>query len=134
MKDHAAIIIKDGTKILFIKRSQFKKTLPNIWSFPSGTKEDYETIYQTAERESLEELGIIVKAESLLTIKDLPDFKVKLHFIICSIIDGFPEIKDPSEIQELQWLTFKDFFEKYTDSEIGHGLIFLRQQPNLWKG
>lgn len=133
MKDHAAILIHKDKQFLFIKRSKFKKTLPNIWAFPSGTKEEKETIYETAVRESFEELGITVEAENTLTTKELPELNTRLHFITCKIIAGEPIIKDPNEIQEIEWLTFNQFFEKYSDSEIGHGLIFLRQNTDVWE-
>lgn len=133
MQNHAAIIIKKNNKVLFIRRAECKKTLPNIWAFPSGTKEAKETIYETVKREAVEELGVQVKIENILTTKELPEFNVKLHFIVCSIISGKPVIKNPDEIGEIKWLTFEDFFKKYSDNQIGHGLIFLRKNPQIWK-
>lgn len=133
MKDHAVIIVRENNKALFIKRAGCKKTLPNIWAFPSGTKEDKESIYETAEREATEELGIQVKAENILTIKELPEFNVRLHFIICNILSGKPVIKASNEIGKIEWFSFKDFFKKYSDSQLGHGLIFLRKNPQIWK-
>ena len=131
MIDHAAIIIKNKDQILFIKRSKYKKILPNVWSFPSGTQKENETIFQTAEREAREELGVIVKAESLLTKKELPEFNVILHFVVCSILEGIPDIRDHHEISELSWLRSEEFFCKYTDEEIGHGLAHLRNLKSL---
>ena len=134
MKDHAAILIhNDKNEFLFVKRSKFKKTLPNIWAFPSGTKEIEESIPETAVRESYEELGVNVEAERTLAIKELTELQSTLHFVVCKIISGEPFIKDANEIQEIEWLTFSQFFKKYSDSEIGHGLIFLRQNPQIWK-
>jgi|SRR3989344_6564102 len=134
MKDHAALLIRDSNnKFIFVRRSKNKKTLPNIWAFPSGTKELGETIYETAVREAYEELDINIKAEQILTTKELPELGSKLHFIICTIISGNPVIKDHNEIEEIEWLTFSEFFNKYDDTKIGHGLIFLRQNPQIWK-
>jgi len=132
MKDHAALLIQDNDKYLFIRRSERKTTLPNIWSFPSGTREEGEDVYETARREAYEELGIQIKVESTLATKELPEFGVKLHFVICSIVSGEPVIKDYDEIGEIEWLSFTQFFERFTDSEIGHGLIYLRQNPQIW--
>ncbi len=133
MKDHVAIIIRKNNKILFIRRAECKKILPNIWAFPSGTKEDKESIYGTVKREAIEELGVQVKVENILTTKELPEFKTRLHFIVCKIMSGKPVIKDFNEIEEIKWLTFEGFFKKYSDSQIGHGLIFLRKNPQIWK-
>ena len=135
MKDHAALVIKhqDNNTFLFIKRSKYKKTLPNIWAFPSGTQNQGEDIYETAKREAYEELGIQIKIEETLLIKELPELGVKLHFLLCLISSGDLIIRDYTEIEELEWLTFTQFFQKYKDSEIGHGLIFLRQNQHLLK-
>ena len=133
MRDHVAMLIKDQNKFLFIKRSKRKKTLPNIWAFPSGTKEEDESIEETAKREAFEELDILINPEKVLTIKELPEFGVRLHFLISEISSGIPKIKEVNEIDELEWLSFNEFFNKYTDEEIGHGLIFLRKNPEVWK-
>ncbi|MFH1683236.1 MAG: NUDIX domain-containing protein, partial [Candidatus Woesearchaeota archaeon] len=109
MKDHAAILIQTADRFLFIKRSAQKKTLPNIWSFPSGTNENGEDIYQTAVREAYEELGVSVKAEDILATKELPEFGVRLHFVLCSVSSGEPTIQDANEIQEMEWLSFNEF-------------------------
>ena len=134
MEEHAAILIKDeDNKFLFIKRSKHKKSLPNIWSFPSGTKEVEEDINETAVREAYEELGVQVKTEHTLLTKELPELGVKLLFIVCTITSGEPVIKAVDEIEEIKWLTFSQFFENYSDTEIGHGLIFLRKNPPIWR-
>ena len=133
MIDHAALVIRNNNKILFIKRSEQKTTLPNIWSFPSGTKEETEDIKETVKREAYEELGVNVEVEDTLAIKELPEFGVRLHFITCNIPSGEPTIKEPKEISKIDWLTFNEFFDKFEDNQIGHGLIFLRQNPHIWK-
>jgi 8-oxo-dGTP diphosphatase len=133
MKDHVAILIRDSDKFLFIKRSERKKALPNIWAFPSGTKEDGESLDETAVREAYEELGVKVKVENILAAKELPELETTLHFVICSVLSGRPFIKELNEISRIEWLTLPQFFSKYNDSEIGHGLIFLRQNPQIWE-
>ncbi len=133
MKDHVALLLLDQNKFLFVKRSKSKKTLPGIWAFPSGTVEDGEEIYETAKREAKEELGVEIEVKNLLAVKELADFNVCLHFLVCVVLKGIPNIKALDEFEELSWLSFQQFFEKYSDSEIGHGLIFLRQHPEIWK-
>lgn len=134
MKDHAVLLIRDEhNRFLFVRRSKNKKTLPNIWAFPSGTKEEGENINETAIREAYEELGIKAIPEKILTTKELPEFGSRLHFLICNIESGVPFVKDKNEIEEMEWLTFSQFFYKYDDTKIGHGLIFLRQNPQIWK-
>ena len=133
MKNHAAFIIHDGAKILFIKRSMQKSTLPGAWSFPIGTQEDGEDIETTATRESEEELGVHTTVDRVLGERDLEEFDVRLHFVLCSIQSGVPQVVDETEISEFAWMTFPEFFAQYSDDEIGHGLVYLRQHPELWR-
>lgn len=133
MKNHAAIVIRnENNEILFIKRSIKKKTLPGAWSFPSGTVERKENIYDTIKREANEELGVDVEPEKILATKDLPEFSVCLFFVLCCIKKGKLVIKEPEEIDKFEWMKFSDFFNRFSDNEIGHGLIWLRKNPHIW--
>ena len=133
MKDHAAIIIRNSNnEILFIQRSMKKSTLPGAWSFPSGTVEENEHVHTTAVREAKEELDIEVESECTLSTMDLPEFQVRLHFILYNIKpESAPTITEPDEIDQIEWMSFQDFFDKFTDDEIGHGLIWLRKNPHI---
>lgn len=134
IEEHAAIVIRNKeNEILFIKRSMKKKTLPGAWSFPSGKIEEGERTYETAIREAKEELNVEVEPEKIFAQKELPEFSANLVFVLCDIKSGEPEIKEPNEIQEVEWLTFNDFFKKFSDNEIGHGLIWLRKNPKIWE-
>ncbi len=133
MKEHAAlVIINEKNEILFIKRSTEKKTLPGAWSFPSGTVEDGENTYETAMREANEELGIDIEPHGIFATTDLSEFSVRLSFVLCSIKGGYLKVKQPEEIDRFEWMGFPDFFEKFSDDEIGHGLIWLRKNPDIW--
>jgi len=132
MKQHTALVLKDKGKILFVKRSMKKETLPGIWAFPSGTMEEGEEVYDTIKREALEELNIEVKIEKILAKTILPEFSVKLIFVLCSIKSGKPTIKEPDEIDRFEWVSFPEFFERFSDNEIGNGLIWLRKNPKIW--
>ncbi|MBI2798048.1 NUDIX hydrolase [Candidatus Saccharibacteria bacterium] len=132
MEDHAVyVVVRDG-KCLFVQRSKQKKVLPGAWAFASGTVEPGESLFQTAEREAMEEVGMKVKAKKLLTKRDLPDVGVRLNFVICEPL-GKPTKLDPAEAEQLAWMSMTDFFDKYTDEQIGHGLRWLRTQPKIWK-
>jgi len=133
MKNHAAIILHNKNKILFVRRSAIKKSLPNIWAFPSGTIEEGESAEMTTIREAREELGIDIEIEKPLALVELPVVGVRLHFIVCTIKSAKEIIFDPAEIQTIKWLTFEEFFNEYSDEQIGHGLIYLRKHPDLWK-
>ena len=132
MKSHVAIILNRHGKLLFIQRAATKKTLPNIWAFPSGTVEEGEKWEDTAVREAKEELGVVAGARNILGAMELPEFNVRLHFVVCNIESGEPSIQEPGEIQAIRWMTMKEFFEEYRDNQIGHGLVYLRAHPEMW--
>lgn len=132
-KDHAVFVLRDGLKVLFVQRSKSKKTLPNIWAFPSGTVEEGERPEETAKREAREELGVEIEVAETLATVELQEFPVRLHFIVGTIKSGEVEIKQPEEIQVLRWFTFEEFFAEYTDDQIGHGLVWLRKNPEVWR-
>ncbi len=133
MKDHAVLVLKNQDKILFVKRSLKKKGLPGLWSFPSGTVEEGEAIYDTILREAKEELAVEVQPQSIFAKRALPELSVQLHFVLCNIIKGNVIINEPDEIDRLEWMTFSDFFKRFSDAEIGHGLIWLRKNPQIWE-
>ena len=62
-----AIIVEDG-RVLLIKRG--KAPLLGEWSIPGGMLELGETLRQGAEREALEETGLVVRAIDLLGVFD----------------------------------------------------------------
>ncbi len=132
MKEHVALLIRNKNEFLFVKRSKTKTTLPGIWAFPSGTKEELESIEETGKREAFEELDVKIEIEKILGSYEIKEFEVKLNFIVAKVILGDPRIKERNEIEEIEWLTFKEFFDKYRDEEIGHGLKYLRKNPALW--
>ncbi len=134
MKQHAALVLRNKDKILFVKRSMKKTTLPGIWAFPSGTVEQGEEVYDTIKREANEELGVKVDCEKILAETTLPEFSVKLIFVLCSVKSGDIKIKESDEIDKIEWMNFFKFFDKFPDDEIGHGLIWLRKNPQIWEG
>lgn len=133
MKGHAVLILRDGKKVLFVQRAATKKTLPNVWTFPSGTIEEGETPEITALREAHEELKINIVVEKYLGSLELPELDTILHFMVCKQNGNQPIIADPDEIQQTAWLTFDEFFSRYDDTHIGHGLRYLRKNPHMWQ-
>lgn len=94
----AAVIIKNG-KILICQR-QANKNCGLLWEFPGGKIEIGETGEQCIIRECQEELGITLRVNRELTdvVYEYPDRTVHLHFYLCDIITGIPEIKEHNDI------------------------------------
>jgi len=95
-----------------VKRA--KEPSKGKWSIPGGAVELGETLYEAAERETLEETSIEVKAEKLLAatqniLKDRRG-RVKFHFVIvdflCRYVSGAP--KAQSDAGECCWVPLKD--------------------------
>ena len=88
-----AIIVENG-RVLLIKRG--KAPLLGEWSIPGGMLELGETLRQGAEREALEETGLVVRAAELLGIFDriVPDEtkRTLYHYVLidflCERISG----------------------------------------------
>jgi 8-oxo-dGTP diphosphatase len=134
MKEHGVIVIKDDkNRILFVKRSLTKKILPGAWSFPSGTVEENENVLDTVKREAKEELGVEIIPCEIFGDVDLPEFSVKLIFVLCKIAGGNLSIISHDEIDKVEWMEFNEFFSKFKDDKIGHGLVYLRKNPDVWK-
>lgn len=107
-----AAVIFDGPKILVTQRGS--GSMAGRWEFPGGKIEPGETKQQALKREIMEELGIIISADSfLLTIEyDYPEFHLVMHCYKCTILFGAPRLLThsaakwvtPQELEEINWL------------------------------
>ncbi len=107
-----AAVIFDGSKILVTQRGS--GSMAGRWEFPGGKIEPGETEQQALKREIMEELGIIISADSfLLTIEyDYPEFHLVMHCYKCTILFGAPRLLrhsaakwvTPQELEEINWL------------------------------
>jgi len=103
-----ALIIERGRAVL-IKRG--KAPLLGEWSIPGGMLELGETLREGAEREALEETGLVVRATELLGVFDsvVPDSEGRIvyHYVLidflCERISG--ELQAGADAADAQWLT-----------------------------
>lgn len=97
-----AAIIKNDKLILATKRGY--GDFINYWEFPGGKIEIGETKEEALLREIREELEVDISIDKFLCTVDYdyPNFHLKLHCFICSLIGG--EIK-LVEHNEAKWLT-----------------------------
>ena len=103
-----AVIVEDG-RVLLVKRG--KAPLLGEWSIPGGMLELGETMRQGAEREALEETGIVVRATELLGVFDrvVPDDKkaTLYHYVLidflCQRVSG--DVLAAGDAADARWFT-----------------------------
>lgn len=103
-----ALIVEKG-RVVLIKRG--KAPLLGEWSIPGGMLELGETLRQGAERETLEETGLVVRATELLGVFDrvVPDAEGKIiyHYVLidflCERVSG--ELRAGADAADAQWFT-----------------------------
>lgn len=105
-------IIVDAGRLALIKRG--KPPLLGEWSIPGGMLELGETIRQGAEREALEETGLVVRATELLGVFDrvvLDDEKrCQYHYVLidflCDRISG--DLRAAGDAADARWFTLEE--------------------------
>lgn len=106
-------IIVDAGRVLLIKRG--KAPLLGEWSIPGGMLEVGETLRQAAEREALEETGLVVRATELLGVFEriVPDEEKRTvyHYVLidflCEKISG--EVCAGADAADACWFSADKF-------------------------
>jgi len=102
-------LIVENSRVVLIKRG--KAPLLGEWSIPGGMLELGETLRQGAEREALEETGLVVRATELLGVFDrvVPDAEGKIvyHYVLidflCERISA--ELHAGADAADAKWFT-----------------------------
>jgi mutator protein MutT len=99
------LIEKDG-KFLVAQR-KYNDRFGGLWEFPGGKIEDGESKEAAIKRELDEELGIEVETGgTVLVVEDeIPDLKIVIYLIECSVKRGEPR---PIDCQDVKWLTLDE--------------------------
>jgi ADP-ribose pyrophosphatase YjhB (NUDIX family) len=103
-----AVIVQDGRAVV-VKRGT--EPLRGEWSIPGGVLEIGETLRAGAEREALEETGLVVQAGEVLGVFDrvVPgeDGRTRFHYVlidfICQRVSG--ELRAGGDATEARWVT-----------------------------
>jgi ADP-ribose pyrophosphatase YjhB (NUDIX family) len=100
-------VIAEKDRVVLVKRGQ--APLLGEWSIPGGLLAVGETLRQGAEREALEETGLVVRATELLGVFEriVPDDekRMRYHYVLidflCERISG--ELMASGDAAEAQW-------------------------------
>ena len=114
----AAIIIKDDK--YFIAQRNRNKHMGLSWEFPGGKVEEGESFEIALKREIEEELNIEINIKNKLGEENYQDDKinVKLHYFICSHIDGDINLSEHEDSAWIKKNEFKNFNFAEGDSDI----------------
>ena len=106
-----AVVIRDG-KILLVKRGVAPSL--GLWAIPGGCLELGETLQQGAEREILEETGLIIRAREPIHTFDYferaESGHIRFHFVIVDVAADYisGDVKGADDALDARWLTPAD--------------------------
>jgi len=108
-------LIVDAGRVALVKRGH--EPLKGEWSIPGGLLEVGETLRHAAEREALEETGLVVRATELLGVFDrvIPDdhHRTIYHYVLidflCEKISG--DLSASADAAEARWFTLDEIEE-----------------------
>lgn len=94
---------------LYIRRALTLKRAPGVWCFPGGEVEAGESYEAAIEREVLEEVGLVVRAETKIHESVSPNGEFLLHWmkVHFSGIETCPQ-PNPKEVDNYRWLLPSD--------------------------
>lgn len=102
-----AVVFRDGS-VLLVRRGN--PPAQGVWAIPGGRVQLGETLKQAAEREILEETGVVIRAgEPVLTfdvVETDPSGAVRFHYVIVDLkaeyVSGKPQAGD--DALEARWI------------------------------
>lgn len=112
----AAAVLDPEGRLLLIKENYDRRR----YSFPGGAVKPGVSPLDAVVRETLEETGVVVGAESVVGIYRLLS-GLTVSLFRCSVLDGVPAIPDTGEIAEVGWFA-PDAIPQPTSNILHHAL------------
>ncbi|MBD3896887.1 NUDIX domain-containing protein [Halomonas sp. ML-15] len=91
-----AVILDDVSRVLLCHRRDF-----DAWNLPGGKVEPLEAPWKAAQREVLEEVGLIVRVERLVGVYSVPEQETVVFTFLCTGTGGAISLSD--EADDIQW-------------------------------
>jgi len=105
----AAILVHEG-RTLLVRRRISEGSLS--WQFPAGEREHGETPFNTAAREVMEEVGLLVEPTTLIGEREHPATGRQMIYVGCVAEDDSATLVDAEELAELAWCDWPDLIMK----------------------
>ncbi|KAL2015125.1 hypothetical protein VTK56DRAFT_6221 [Thermocarpiscus australiensis] len=124
-----AAVVKDaqGKFVMGVRKGSHGE---GQWQFPGGHLELGESFFACAERETLEETGLVVRAEKLVAVtNDIFDAASKHYitlFVLCRRVEETqePKVMEPEKCESWAWKSWSDVRAAMA-AEDGEQKIFL---------
>jgi ADP-ribose pyrophosphatase YjhB (NUDIX family) len=124
-----AAIVRDG-KILLMQRLRAPEA--GCWGLAGGKIDLYETAPQACEREIAEELGLVIRADTLLCFVDQIDREAGTHWVspvyLVTDFAGEPVNREPVKCGGIGWFALGDLPAPLTRAAVV-ALEALAQRP-----
>jgi len=105
-------VVQKSREFLIVRRKENKSGL--IWHFPGGSKEPGDgTEKHAAERETLEETGIICMAKKNIGSRVHPKTNAELSYWLCDYVSGEEKVRDEEELDMVKWASGKDIIRLF---------------------
>lgn len=91
-----AVILDEASHVLLCHRTDF-----DAWNLPGGKVESLESPWKAAEREVLEEVGLVVRVEHLIGVYSVPEQEAVAFTFLCTRSGGGIRLSD--EADDIQW-------------------------------
>lgn len=123
-------LVFDQGRLLITRRPQGVH-LAGLWEFPGGKREHDESFAACVERELMEELGLLVRAESCFSglVHRYPEKTVRLEFWCCRVVSG---VARPIGCSDVRWVR-RGELRDYSFPAADHQLLeLLERTVSLW--
>ncbi|MCX5854565.1 MAG: NUDIX hydrolase [Deltaproteobacteria bacterium] len=103
-----AVVLKDG-KVLLVKRGIAPSK--GLWAIPGGSLKLGETLQEGAEREILEETGVVVKAGKPFYSFDFferdDDGRIRFHYVVVDMMADYisGDVQGADDALEARWVS-----------------------------
>lgn len=121
----AGAVVAHAGRVLLIRRNTPAGSL--LWTFPSGKIEPGETASEAAEREALEEAGVVVEPVLLLGERVHPVSGWPVAYVACCLLAGTAHAASPREVAEVRWVRLGEIAGLVPDGLFGPVQAYLEE-------